>query len=84
MSKSKTQFDHNLESKKATIKGLKQSKNYRTDYNKFKEGFIEKNTVKSMVFENGSALALIFKEMQKLHTEVQQLKNQLNGEFKTN
>lgn len=81
MSKSKTQFDHNLESKKATIKGLKDTKDFNKKFTEFKTDFITKNSVKSMVFENGTALALIFKEMQKINMEVQQLKNQLNGEF---
>lgn len=59
----------------------KEQREFVKKYGEFKDQFLEKNTLKSMVFENGSALALLYKEMQKLVNEVQQLKNQNNYEL---
>ena len=59
----------------------KEQREFKKKYGDFKDQFLEKNTLKSMVFENGSALAMIFREMQKLANEVQQLKNQKNYEL---
>jgi hypothetical protein len=95
MSKSATQFEHlrkdrkekrSLSIVKKSDKKIDktQNKTLNDKYKEFKEVFMEKNTLKSMVFENGSALALIFKELQKLHYEVQQIKNQNNNEFNKN
>ena len=92
MSKSKVQFEH-LQQDKKVKRDLRiahksdkqpdqmQKKEFKERYGKFKDAFLEKNTLKSMVFENGSALALLFKEMQKLVNEVNQLKNQNNYEL---
>lgn len=86
MSKSKIQMDHLLKDKKEK-RELKishkkpsesQQKEFRRKYGEFKDNFLAKNTLKSMVFENGSAIALTYKEMQKIYNEVQQIKNQLN------
>ena len=57
----------------------KEQRKFQEKYGKFKDNFLEKNTLKSMVFENGSALALIYKELQKLNNELIQLKNNQNG-----
>ena len=85
MSKSKIQMDHLLKDKKEkrALKIAHKSeenlqKEFRKQYGDFKDNFLAKNTLKSMVFENGSAIALTYKEMQKLYNEVQQIKNQLN------
>ena len=59
----------------------KEQREFQKKYGEFKNSFLDKNTLKSMVFENGSALALLYKEMQKLVQEVNQLKNQKNYEL---
>jgi hypothetical protein len=59
----------------------KEQREFTKKYGEFKETFLQKNTLKSMVFENGSAIALMYKEMQKLVQEVNQLKNQKNYEL---
>jgi hypothetical protein len=59
----------------------KEQREFQKKYGEFKNSYLDKNTLKSMVFENGSALALLYKEMQKLVQEVNQLKNQKNYEL---
>jgi len=59
----------------------KEQREFKKKYGEFKDTFLQKNTLKSMVFENGSAIALMYKEMQKLVQEVNQLKNQKNYEL---
>ena len=92
MSKSKIQFEHlqkdrkqkrnlSIAQKSDKQPDKEQLKTFNEQYSTFKEKFMEKNTLKSMVFENGSALALMFKELQKLNHEIQQLKNQKNYEL---
>ena len=92
MSKTKTQFEHlqkdrkekrnlSIAHKSDKVIDKKQQKTFNDKYADFKEKFMDKNTLKSMVFENGSALALIFKELQKINYEVQQIKNQNNNEL---
>lgn len=59
----------------------KEQREFQKKYGEFKDSFLQKNTLKSMVFENGSAIAMLYKEMQKLVNEVSQLKNQKNYEL---
>lgn len=74
MTKTEKQVEH-------IAKKSKEQREFQKKYGEFKNQFLDKNTLKSMVFENGSALALLYKEMQKLVNEVQQLKNQKNYEL---
>lgn len=88
MSKTQEQFEHLRKDRKEKRKllNVKKSdqmlnKTFNERYSAFKDQFLEKNTLKSMVFENGSALALVYKELSKLTAEVQQLKNIKENEF---
>lgn len=92
MSKSKQQFEHlqkdrkekrslSIANKSDKTLDKMQNKTFNERYTAFKDQFMEKNTLKSMVFENGSALALVYKELAKLTAEVQQLKNISKNEF---
>lgn len=43
------------------------AKDFREKFQKYKEDYIKKNTIESMVYENGSALALLYKEVTRLN-----------------
>ena len=74
MTKTEKQVNH-------IAKKTKERREFVKKYGEFKDHFLEKNTLKSMVFENGSALALIYKELQAIKQELHQLKNQNNNEL---
>jgi len=44
-----------------------------------KDDFLKEHTVEDMVYENGSALGMIFREITKIKQELGQIKNILNG-----
>jgi hypothetical protein len=51
-------------------------KDFNQKWKDHKEKYIKDNTLESMVYENGSAIALLYKELQILNTN---LKSVLNG-----
>ena len=51
-------------------------KDFNEKWQAHKEKYIKDNTLESMVYENGSAIALLYKELQILNTN---LKSVLNG-----
>jgi hypothetical protein len=54
----------------------KEIKDFNEKWKAHKEKYIKDNTLESMVYENGSAIALLYKELQILNTN---LKSVLNG-----
>lgn len=48
----------------------KEEKDFTTKWKEHKEQYIKDNSVESMVYENGTALALIYKELQRLNTNL--------------
>jgi hypothetical protein len=54
----------------------KEIKDFNQKWQDHKEKYIKDNTLESMVYENGSAIALLYKELQILNTN---LKSVLNG-----
>ena len=59
----------------------KEIKDFQQKWKDHKEKYIKDNTLESMVYENGSAIALLYKELQILNTN---LKSIINGEEKQN
>ena len=59
----------------------KEIKDFNQKWKDHKEQYIKDNTLESMVYENGSAIALLYKELQVLNTN---LKSIINGEDKSN
>jgi len=57
----------------------KEIKDFQQKWKDHKEKYIKDNTLESMVYENGSAIALLYKELQILNTN---LKSIINGEEK--
>ena len=54
-------------------------KDFNEKWQAHKEKYIKDNTLESMVYENGSAIALLYKELQILNTN---LKSIINGNEK--
>jgi hypothetical protein len=54
-------------------------KDFNQKWQDHKEKYIKDNTLESMVYENGSAIALLYKELQILNTN---LKSIINGNEK--
>lgn len=55
-------------------------KNFNEKYKSFKEEFIANNSIESMVFENGSAIAMAYRELEKLNAHIIQIKNILQND----
>jgi uncharacterized membrane protein YesL len=45
----------------------KEVKEFKAKFQEYKEKYIKENTIESMVYENGSALALLYKEVLRLN-----------------
>ena len=45
----------------------KEVDSYLKKFKEYKEDYLKKNTLESMVYENGSALALLYKEVMRLN-----------------
>ena len=63
--------------KKLTKAEQKQVKTFQDKWKKHKEDYIKKYSIEEMVYENGSALAILYKEVQRLN---QLLITQINKE----
>lgn len=48
----------------------KEEKDFTTKWKEHKEQYLKDHSVESMVYENGTALALIYKELQRLNTNL--------------
>jgi hypothetical protein len=60
----------------------KQQEDFNEVFKKHKEDYLAKNTIEDMVYENGSALALLYKEVTRLN-QLLTTKLQHNGNKKT-
>lgn len=49
---------------------MSQDEKIKKELAEYKENYCKNNTVKSMVYENGQAIALLYKEIQKLNTNL--------------
>lgn len=45
----------------------KEVQDFKEKFQKYKEDYIKNNSIESMVYENGSALALLYKEVTRLN-----------------
>ena len=56
------------------MKVVKDNKEVSSDFIKkwdeYKQNYIKEHSLEEMVYENGSALALVYKELQKLNTNI--------------
>lgn len=47
-----------------------EAKDFQTKWKEHKKNYIKDHTIEEMVYENGSALALLFKEFERLNTNL--------------
>ena len=66
---------------KLNKKEQKAYEDFKAKFDKHKKEYIKKFTIAEMVYENGSATAMLYKEVQKLNSLVLTLINKDNGEF---
>ncbi len=50
-------------------------KDFQTKWKEHKEQYIKEHSLEEMVYENGSALALLYKEFQRLNTNLNSILN---------
>jgi chemotaxis regulatin CheY-phosphate phosphatase CheZ len=50
-------------------------KDFQTKWKEHKENYIKDHSIEEMVYENGSALALLYKEVQRLNTNLMTILN---------
>lgn len=53
----------------------KEVKDFQTKWKEHKEQYIKDHSIEEMVYENGSALALLYKEFQRLNTNLMSILN---------
>jgi hypothetical protein len=53
---------------KVVKENTKEQKSFEEKWKKHKEEYLKNNTIESMVYENGSALAMLYKEIQRLNS----------------
>ena len=68
-----------VQEKKLTKAEQKQVKDFQQKWKEHKEQYIKNNTIESMVYENGSALAVLYKEVQRLSSLIVTHINKDNG-----
>lgn len=61
-----------VKSKKPSIKEVK---DFQSRWKDHKENYIKNHSIEEMVYENGSALALLYKEVQRLNTNLMTILN---------
>jgi hypothetical protein len=54
-------------SEKEKSESRQEVKDFKEKFQKYKEDYIKNNSIESMVYENGSALALLYKEVMRLN-----------------
>lgn len=69
----------NVQEKKLTKAEQKQVKDFQQKWKDHKEQYIKKHSIESMVYENGSALAVLYKEVQRLSSLIVTHINKENG-----
>ena len=69
----------NVQEKKLTKAEQKQVKDFQQKWKEHKEQYIKKHSIESMVYENGSALAVLYKEVQRLSSLIVTHINKENG-----
>lgn len=58
-------------------------KDFQSKWKEHKENYIKDHSIEEMVYENGSALALLYREVQRLNTNLLSiLNNEENGKEK--
>ena len=63
----------------------KEVKDFQTKWKEHKEKYIKDHSLEEMVYENGSALALLYKEVQRLNTHLMTILNSKeNGKEESN
>ena len=53
----------------------KELKDFQSRWKDHKENYIKNHSIEEMVYENGSALALLYKEVQRLNTNLMTILN---------
>jgi hypothetical protein len=71
-----------VKDKKLTKKEKAEVKDFQQKWKEHKEQYIKDHTLEEMVYENGSALAVMYKELQRLSSLVLTNINQQNGNEK--
>ena len=72
-----------VKDKKLTKKEKAEVKDFQQKWKEHKEQYIKDHTLEEMVYENGSALAVMYKELQRLSSLVLTNINQQNGNEKS-
>ena len=68
-----------VQEKKLTKAEQKQVKDFQQKWKEHKEQYIKKHSIEEMVYENGSALAVLYKEVQRLGSLIVTQINKENG-----
>tara|TARA_B100000579_G_scaffold177036_1_gene144231 strand:+ start:4108 stop:4344 length:237 start_codon:yes stop_codon:yes gene_type:complete len=68
-----------VQEKKLTKAEQKQVKDFQEKWKEHKEQYIKKHSIEEMVYENGSALAVLYKEVQRLGSLIVTQINKENG-----
>jgi len=68
-----------VQEKKLTKAEQKQVKDFQQKWKEHKEQYIKKHSIEEMVYENGSALAVLYKEVQRLSSLIVTIINKENG-----
>ena len=68
-----------VQEKKLTKAEKKQVKDFQQKWKEHKDQYIKKHSIESMVYENGSALAVLYKEVQRLSSLIVTHINKENG-----
>ena len=68
-----------VQEKKLTKAEQKQVKDFQQKWKEHKDNYIKKHSLESMVYENGSALAVLYKEVQRLSSLIVTQINKENG-----
>ena len=68
-----------VQEKKLTKAEKKQVKDFQQKWKEHKDQYIKKHSIESMVYENGSALAVLYKEVQRLSSLIVTQINKENG-----
>lgn len=72
-----------VKDKKLTKKEKAEVKDFQQKWKDHKDQYIKDHSIEEMVYENGSALAVMYKELQKLSSLVLTQINQENGNEKS-
>jgi len=68
-----------VQEKKLTKAEQKQVKDFQQKWKEHKEQYIKDHSIEEMVYENGSALAVLYKEVQRLSSLIVTVINKENG-----